>query len=96
MQKKILKLFQKTIETDGIETKRYSEKELSVVHEERTKQNKTLQKEYNKYEDYTSKLEFIYSLLFITQGEYLKYTNNEFLNDSHLNFLVQELAAKKI
>ena len=94
MKENILSLFREKQESEKVELEKYNEETLSIVHDERRKQNETLQKEYNKCEDYKSKLIFIYSLLSIVQEDYLKYTNNEILNQEHLDNLIQELETK--
>ncbi len=94
MKENILSLFRKTQESEEVEIIKYDEENLLVVHEERKKQNETLQQEYNKSKDYKSKLIFIYSLLSIVQEDYLKYTNNEILNQELLDDLIQELETK--
>lgn len=93
MRVKISSLFERK-DTETIEEKVFNKEDLPLVHMQRERQNGIIQEEYDKCKDHVSKLKFIYSLLLTTQGNYLEYTNNEFLNKEHLNSLIQELETK--
>ena len=96
MDEIVLEPFKREQETKRTQIKQYSEEDLPIIQEERRKQEETIQQAYDQCDGYTAKLNFIYNLFLITQEEYLKYTNNEFLSDSHLSSLISELEKKMI
>lgn len=68
---------------------------FSEINNSRKTINDKLQQELDDCKSYEDKLVFIYDLINNTNGEFLKYTKNEFLTDKYLDKLKEQLIHEK-